>query len=568
MKHIFLLIIHIIIITISAKAQKWTNGQAAYGVIGQSDFTSGSINRGNAHPLNGTSLAAPQMIIVDSITGKVFIADYGNNRVLRFSSVAAAINNMDAEAVLGQDNLTGYSSGTSSKQLSYPTGLSLDLAGNLWVVDQSNSRILRFPNATTFTSGEAANMVIGQNKFTSAKNGTSDSSLTNPRSVFIHDDTLWLSDAGNNRVLRYDNISSKPALNAKADGVLGQTDFTSNGIGTTATTFQTPMQIYVDVVGSLWVADQYNGRILRFDNAGQKPNGGGADGILGQPDFTSNNLGTTNQSTFSAVVSGVYGDNNGTIYVADQTNSRVLIFENASKKANGDSADYVLGQSDFSSHDAGTSATALKYPITVFFSNMQLFIVDNLNNRILVENPNPPVTLPLKLLNFSGHLQNNNAVSLQWQTADEQGVSKYELQYSTDGINYAYTLDVAQAQNEDNNNYDYLHDDPVSGNNYYRIKMINADGSFTYSNVVMITVTNDNYVIVSPNPAADNIVITLPDTDEATVAIYNSVGSLVKTARLYSAITTTDIHSLFSGTYFINIVENNGRIINTTLIKD
>ena len=221
MQRLLLLIIHITIITTSLQAQKWTNGQAATGIIGQSNFTSGAINRGNNHP-TGNSLASPQMVIVDSLTGKVFIADYGNNRILRFASIKAATNNIEAEAVLGQSTLTSYVAGTSSTQISYPTGLSLDGAGNLWVVDGANSRILRFPNAATFSSGEAADMVIGQSNFITASNGTSDSSLTNPRSIFIHADTLWLSDAGNNRILRYDNISSKPAFNAKASSHPGK----------------------------------------------------------------------------------------------------------------------------------------------------------------------------------------------------------------------------------------------------------------------------------------------------------------------------------------------------------
>jgi hypothetical protein len=567
MQRLLLLIIHITIIANSLQAQKWTDGQAAAAVIGQSNFTSGAINRGNNHP-TGNSLAGPQMVIVDSLTGKVFIADYGNNRILRFASIQAATNNVEAEAVLGQATLTGYAAGTSATQLSYPTGLSIDVAGNLWVVDEANSRVLRFPNAASFSSGEAANMVIGQNNFITAGNGTADSSLTNPRSIFIHADTLWLSDAGNNRILRYDNISAKPAFNAKADGVLGQINFTSNDIGTSATTFQTPTQIYVDAAGALWVADQYNGRILRFDNAGQKPFGAAANGVLGQADFTSNDLGTTTKSTFSAAVSGVYGDNSGSIYASDQSNSRVLVFNNAAQKANGDSADYVLGQNDFSNHGSGTTAATLKYPITVFYSGTQLFIADGLNNRILVQNSVPPILLPVKLLSFTGNLQNNNAVLLQWQTADEQSIKEYELQYSTDGADFNNVLTIAAPTGLLTNQYSYLHNDPVTGSNYYRIKTINDDGSADYSNILLININSDAYVSIYPNPATNNIVVTLPDTNLATLRIFNSTGSLVKTVILTANITTIDVHDFQTGTYFITIVENTGRQINSTLIKE
>src|SRR5277367_1596880 len=77
-------------------AQSWTNGQAASYVIGQTGFGL------NGSALTSTGLTMPFTIAEDPATGKVFVCDYGNNRVLRYPSIAAMTNGTAAEAVLGQ----------------------------------------------------------------------------------------------------------------------------------------------------------------------------------------------------------------------------------------------------------------------------------------------------------------------------------------------------------------------------------------------------------------------------------------------------------------------------------
>ncbi|ETR71492.1 MAG: NHL repeat protein [Candidatus Magnetoglobus multicellularis str. Araruama] len=225
----------------------WTNNQAADVVLGQSDFISNS---------SGTSdslFSSPKMAAVDPVTGKVFICDHDNNRVLRFSSTNASINGSSAEAVLGQaDFISGLDNrggSVAANTLNGPFHIFVDSFGRLWVVDRSNHRVLRF-----------------------------------------------------------DNASSK-ATGSDADGVLGQVDFTSSSSGTTQNTFYLPIGLWVDPAGRLWVGDNGNDRVLRFDNAAMKSNGANADGVLCQPDFVSNTSAVT-QSAINSVYD-VSGDNKG-----------------------------------------------------------------------------------------------------------------------------------------------------------------------------------------------------------------------------------------------------------------
>jgi hypothetical protein len=75
--------------------------------------------------------------------------------------------------------------------------------------------------------------------------------------------TVWVADTLNNRVLRFDNAASK-SNGAAADGVLGQSDFTSAAEATSASAMNDPWGLTTDSAGNLWVTDSRNNRVLRF----------------------------------------------------------------------------------------------------------------------------------------------------------------------------------------------------------------------------------------------------------------------------------------------------------------
>ena len=108
--------------------------------------------------------------------------------------------------------------------LSYPRGLALDAQGNLWVSDHFNNRVLEYD--APLTHDTAADRVLGQpNMFTNTanNNGLSASSLDEPEGLaFDGQGRLYVADEFNNRVLGYDH----PLTSAAANRVLGQPDFT------------------------------------------------------------------------------------------------------------------------------------------------------------------------------------------------------------------------------------------------------------------------------------------------------------------------------------------------------
>jgi hypothetical protein len=562
-------------------AQFWTNGQAASFVTGQTGFGL------NGSALTATGLNEPAAVAVDPATGKVFVTDFSNNRVLRYPSIAAMTNGTAAEAVLGQPNFTTSppnSNGLSPTATTFsdPVGLAVDALGNLWVADELNMRVLRFDNAATISSGAAASGVLGWPDFVT-NNGFTEpptaASLFDPTAVFCKGTTLWVADYANNRILRFDNAASK-ANGANADAVFGTPTFVSAysanaGIGNYL--LFGPEQIYVDGSDNLWEVEIQNNRVMMFPNASTGGNNASTTGdgveatlVLGQPTFYTNSAGTT-ASTMSSPY-GVYGDPAGNIYVGDFGNNRILVFANAAHLSNGAAATWVLGQTDFVSNGTGAGASQLGGPAFLFIptSGTYLMAADAVNNRVLTWIPLVP--LPLTLTSFTGRFQSNGQVLLQWQLSGLGGGAgaggapvgaMAELQYSTrDTSGFTAVLNT-QPVNPAVSDYSYVQVSPAVGPNYYRVKLTAPDGSATYSQIVTITVggsTGTTGLSIYPNPAQGSVVVTVPQAGGATIGtaeigIYNSTGMLMERLVTGAAVNTIDITRLAAGLYTVRVTQ-------------
>ena len=540
-------------------AQNWVNGQPAIFEIGQTGFNQNL--QGATNGANG--FYQPEFVVVDPATGKVFVSDPYRDGVLRFPSTAAMQNGAAAEAILGLPNFFGLgnSQPPTASTLVYPCGLAIDAAGNLWVADASNLRVVRYANAATIPSGTAASEVLGQPNFTdyiSYIEAPTASSMSLPVGVFCSGTTLWVADYYNFRILRFDNAASK-ANGAPADAVFSVPSFTywasQNPLPVAANSLAYPNQLYVDAADNLWVADVTNNRVLMFPNASFAVNatnggiGGPATLVLGQTNFTDNSPGTT-ASTMS-YPDGVYGDAAGNLYVSEAGNNRVLVFQNAASLPNGAAATYVLGQPDFTSNGSGDGADQLDYPYSVTIvpgtsgSSTVLMVVEEGNYRVSIWTP--PTLLSLLANSFTGRLQSNGQALLQWQIPDEggMGVGGYtQLEYATHDTSGFTDVLNQQSLYPAIQNYSYLQVSPAPGANYYRLKLVAPDGSATYSQVVTINVGSGSTgagLNIYPNPASGTVVVALLQTGTASIEIYNSAGGLMQRVSTTSTINTLSV---------------------------
>jgi len=376
--------------TVSLQAGKvWVSGSDAELVLGQPDFVSIGASAAAQHT------GDPQGICVDPATGKVFVADHFNHRVLRYASADSLTNGAAAEAVLGQSAFLMSTPDASATAMREPFDVAIDPDGNLWVADMGNHRVLRFDDAATIATGAAATRVFGQPDMTSSTSGTDADQLNRPSSLdFDSAGNLYIGDGDNARVLIHLNPAAK-SDGAAADILLGQADFTAPSFSTSQQILHYPGGLAVDASGTLFVSGVVTNRILVWENAASLSNGALADRVIGQANFTAMASGLSRTKFLSPQHLEIDGD--GTLYVADKGNHRVLIFENATDLSGEVPADAVLGQPNFVFNPAATTAAGMNAPGGVALDNGgRLIVGDGGNSRSLFfssRNTRPDVSI-------------------------------------------------------------------------------------------------------------------------------------------------------------------------------
>lgn len=292
-------------------------------------------------------------------------------------------NGQAASFVLGQNNFTSNTSGTSTQKFDKPYDVTIsNINGKVYVSDLLNHRVLRYTDIGNFISGGDPEIVLGQNNFTTGTSGVSDSKFDQPTGIFVDDlDNLWVTDWGNNRILKFE-YASLLASGATADIVLGQTNFFSNSPGASAFALSGPIDAIVDDYGHLWVADQTNFRVLKFSNSEILTTGASASLVLGQPNFTTASYGVSASKMGEANSIEIICDN---LYVSDGTNNRIIRFDNYNTLTSGQACDMVLGQNNYTDYAPGVGSSKFSEPRLMSkdrFNN--LYVTDAVNHRVLV----------------------------------------------------------------------------------------------------------------------------------------------------------------------------------------
>ncbi len=173
--------------------------------------------------------------------------------------------------------------------------------------------------------------------------------------------------------------------------------------------------------------------------------------------------------------------------------------------------------------------------------------------------------LPVKLTSFTG-VNNNNTIKLNWQTQYEQNSSHYNIQRSTDGINFTNVSRVTAAGNS-NNPLTYDHTDVLPASIkmlktvYYRLQSVDIDGRFSFSQILAIQIDKtDLQLIVYPNPAKDLLQVQTGNglAGNATLIITDAAGRQMykKDILLQQGSNSIPVNiSLFgAGIYYIRLI--------------
>ncbi|HEY1114432.1 MAG TPA: GEVED domain-containing protein [Chitinophagaceae bacterium] len=113
--------------------------------------------------------------------------------------------------------------------------------------------------------------------------------------------------------------------------------------------------------------------------------------------------------------------------------------------------------------------------------------------------------LDVKLKDFTAKKANDNKVSLAWSVTDEEANTRYELQKSGNGQDWSVIHKRVAQQDNAQAAYESFDGTPIVGDNYYRLKISEADGSVVYSAIKKVVFEKPVVVLVTPNPASSNV---------------------------------------------------------------
>ncbi|HEX5154116.1 MAG TPA: T9SS type A sorting domain-containing protein [Parafilimonas sp.] len=192
----------------------------------------------------------------------------------------------------------------------------------------------------------------------------------------------------------------------------------------------------------------------------------------------------------------------------------------------------------------------------------------------------PDAILPVTALVLNGKAQGKQNV-LHWSTVTEQNNAGFEVQRSNDGYNFNKVAFVNTKAVSGNSNfklsYDFLDIASAASTNYYRLKQIDKDNTYVYSNIVLIrgeNILTAEDVTIYPNPAKNilNAKISLTRDNNVKLSVTDMSGKTIISKSTLAAkgenIIQLDISHLSSGSYIVKAVFENGRTAEKKFIKE
>jgi len=178
--------------------------------------------------------------------------------------------------------------------------------------------------------------------------------------------------------------------------------------------------------------------------------------------------------------------------------------------------------------------------------------------------------LPIELLTFEGHPEGNTSV-LNWLTDHEVNNDYFAIERSEDGSRfYAIGKLKGQGSTEELTPYTFIDEDPLADIEYYRLRQVDFDGTFSYSNIVEIRFESlQHELTVSPNPFHDYLEVFWPGSSdgEGSFELFNLHGQLIWTANLHQVTSTLSTGALAEGLYYYRIIQKGEKVAQGKMMR-
>ena len=581
----------------NARIVKWAPG-ASSGTI--------AAGNGSAGPGAG-QLNTPSDVFIDG-SGILYISDQNNNRIVKWLPGASS-----GSIIAG----TG-SAGNGANQLNGPSGVMMDGAGNLYVTETNNNRVQKFAAqitdtvykatapgsytavitnfdgcATTsaaknivqsavITAEPAANMAVcGPVNpvvlVTTATNATSYQwrkvgvNIPLATSAEYVKKNATSADAGQYVVIAYGNNGCNDTSTASTVTYATM----SNTLATTSSTATSPMtddlKIYYSDASCRPIAsisDAAGGNVLGATTAsviidgtvqayhGQpylqrhydlQPLSNGAATVelyATQAEFDAYNTYVTTRSLSWPLLPTGPSDNAG------MANISITQFHGLASAGNsGPGGQYLAAQRELIPNNR----------IAVFWNGNYWVLsaqVTGFSGFFITSGSNTP--LPVELRNITA--TNMGAYNrIDWSTASEESGDYFEVERSLDAKSFS-KISTVRGRSQTGAVYSSNDEQPASGINYYRLKMLDATGRYVYSKVVSATVKEGSFVVEAyPNPAKDKVTIHTSGkvNGTANVSVLDVSGRVLYQADVTSNDTVIPLSSLAPGVYMLRYRNDN-----------
>lgn len=177
--------------------------------------------------------------------------------------------------------------------------------------------------------------------------------------------------------------------------------------------------------------------------------------------------------------------------------------------------------------------------------------------------------LPVELISFTG-VANAKSNTLEWTTALEVNFSHYELERSDNNRRFNSISSIASQATGNNGPFSYVFEDlnPVTGLNYYRLKMVDTDGTFAYSRIIALVKegVTDKFNIY-PNPVVQQLNIEGLGQEDFTYTIRDMMGRQLLNASVNGNV-PIDVSRLPNGAYFLEIRTLSDQLIIKRFVKE
>ena len=320
-------------------------------------------------PATSTQLSIPSGVAVD-VSGNVYIADDMSYRVLKVDTSGT----IRAFAGTGTQGFAGDGGSATSSLLNYPTGVAVDGSGNVYIADRAFIRKVDSSGIITTFAGGGSGLGDGGSA-TSAM-------LYGPRGVAVDGSgNVYIADRLNNRVRKVD--SSGTITTFAGNGAYG---FGGDGSSATSAMLRSPDAVAVDGSGNVYIADTGNHRIRKVDASGFISTFAGS-GTTTVGGFSGDGGAATSARLDSPDAVAV--DGSGNVYIADRINNRVRKVDSSGTI----STIAGTGTRGFGGDGGAATSAQLNYPEGVAVDGSgNIYIADTGNNRVRrVYVPRPPV---------------------------------------------------------------------------------------------------------------------------------------------------------------------------------